>query len=589
MGIRQKTLRIDALERIDQRCAAFEEGWQRGEPRPIESLLDGVADDERDVLLAELIVLEWDYRVRRGESPTRQEYLERFQAEADVVNDALHDAKPRAGSFEPPSIADLSQRFPSLQITALLGAGGMAAVYKARQPGLDRWVAVKVLPKEHADDARFALRFTREARTLARLTHPNIVGLYEFGKVDDTYYFLMEYVDGTTLREVVAAGQLKPEQALMIVPQLCDALQYAHEKGVIHRDIKPENILLGKDGSVKIADFGLSRILGTDTEASPLTRTHQVMGTPRYMAPEQLQGSHGVDHRADIYSLGVVFYEMLTGELPVGRFAPPSQKVHVDVRLDDVVLRTLESEPQHRYQRASQIKSDVQSITSTQRPADAVTRLLDEAGSQTSQGASLAPSLQQQELAARLLVSRRELMDRVQASLRPLFRWQVLQLLLGILFVALGAWCWAPNTHLPHRLASGLLLHAYGLLLIGSAANVCTKISRVDTSAPVEQIRSMLSSVRRGYLRFAPVIGFAWWLLWIPVAVAIGFDPVLHPNSLIPSLIVGVVGIAASLWLYRHALRSEQTGAKAWRTRLAGKSLSAAETALDEIEKAAIR
>ena len=245
----------------------------------------------------------------------------------------------------------------------------MGAVYKARQTGIDRVVAIKILPEEFGNDVTFALRFTREARTLARLNHPNIVALYEFGSVGDTYYFLMEYVEGSTLRDVVNAAELTPEHALAIVPHLCEALQYAHDQSVVHRDVKPENILISVDGAVKIADFGLSRLLGSDHQQHTLTATHQVMGTPRYMAPEQLEATHNVDHRADIYSLGVVIYEMLTGELPIGRFPAPSKKVAIDVRLDDVVLRTLEKEPQRRYQSAGQIKTDVQSITSNSDPA----------------------------------------------------------------------------------------------------------------------------------------------------------------------------------------------------------------------------
>ncbi len=137
----------------------------------------------------------------------------------------------------------------------MLGAGGMGAVYKARQEGLDRVVALKFLPSEFAHNTKFSFRFTREARTLAKLNHPSIVSVYEFGHVGETFFFLMEYVDGPTLRDVVTAGELSPEQSLAIVPQLCDALQYAHENGIIHRDIKPENILLTRDGSVKIVNF----------------------------------------------------------------------------------------------------------------------------------------------------------------------------------------------------------------------------------------------------------------------------------------------------------------------------------------------
>ena len=366
MSVRQKKLPIEALERIDNRCTEFERRWVANDPPTIESVLEeDVSEDERDVLLAELIALEVDYRRRRGDDPSKQEYLDRFPGHVMAIDDAVDDSDKPTGSFVPPPIEQLSKLFPALTILELLGAGGMGAVYKARQEGLDRIVALKILPEELAHDMKFALRFTREARTLAKLNHRSIVSVHEFGKVEETYFFLMEFVDGATLRDIVQAGHLSPAHALTLVPHLCDALQYAHDNGVIHRDIKPENILIATDGSVKIADFGLSRIVGNDNEATALTGTQQVMGTLRYMAPEQLEGARGVDHRADIYSLGVVIYEMLTGELPIGRFAPPSQKVEVDVRLDDVVLRTLEKEPQRRYQHASELKSDVQSIASS--------------------------------------------------------------------------------------------------------------------------------------------------------------------------------------------------------------------------------
>jgi hypothetical protein len=203
---------------------------------------------------------------------------------------------------------------------------------------------------------------------MAKLNHQHAVTLYEFGQTDDgLYYFVMEFVDGTDLRHVILDGDLGPSQALAIVPQICEALHYAHKKGIVHRDIKPENILLDKDGNVKIADFGLAKLLDRPATAYTLTRAGQRMGTPHYMAPEQIEHPDQVDHRADIYSLGVVFYEMLTGELPLGRFAPPSKKVEVDVRLDDVVLRTLEKEPDRRYQHASEVKTDVETICSDRR------------------------------------------------------------------------------------------------------------------------------------------------------------------------------------------------------------------------------
>ena len=156
---------------------------------------------------------------------------------------------------------------------------------------------------------------------------------------------------------------MSSEQALAIVPQICEALQYAHDEGIVHRDIKPENILLDKRGRVKIADFGLAKLLGHESVDAALTGTQQVMGTLRYMAPEQMRGARQVDHRADIYSLGVVFYELLTGELPIGRFAPPSKKVQIDVRLDEIVLRALEAEPEQRYQHASDVKTAIESMS----------------------------------------------------------------------------------------------------------------------------------------------------------------------------------------------------------------------------------
>jgi tRNA A-37 threonylcarbamoyl transferase component Bud32 len=246
-----------------------------------------------------------------------------------------------------------------LEILELLGQGGMGAVYKARQPTLDRVVAVKVLPPEAGRDPAFAERFQREARALARLGHPNIVAVHDVGQAGDFYYFVMEYVDGVNLRQLLRDGQLSPEQALRIVPQICDALQYAHEEGIVHRDIKPENILLDRKGRVKIADFGLAKLLGHDAGNFTLTGSRQVMGTLYYMAPEQVERPLEVDHRADIYSLGVVFYEMLTGQLPVGRFPMPSEKAGTDAFLDSVVLRALEREPERRYQRAGEVKTAI--------------------------------------------------------------------------------------------------------------------------------------------------------------------------------------------------------------------------------------
>jgi tetratricopeptide (TPR) repeat protein/predicted Ser/Thr protein kinase len=314
---------------------------------------------------------------------------------AGAAEDTITDAKQPP--FNPPPVAELAAKFPQLEILELIGKGGMGAVYKARQKELDRIVALKILPPGIGDDPAFAGRFAREAKALAKLNHPGIVTLYEFGKADGLYFFLMEFVDGVNLRQLLHAGRISAREALAIVPQICDALQFAHDQGIVHRDIKPENILLDRRGRVKVADFGLAKIVGNVAQTSSsagsggvpaassgvtepggpvnpqagkpalhdLTDAGRVMGTPNYMAPEQVERPADVDNRADIYALGVVFYQMLTGELPGKKIEPPSSKVQIDVRLDEIVLRALEKKPERRYQQASEIKTQVETISQT--------------------------------------------------------------------------------------------------------------------------------------------------------------------------------------------------------------------------------
>jgi predicted Ser/Thr protein kinase/tetratricopeptide (TPR) repeat protein len=284
----------------------------------------------------------------------------------------------------PPAPEEIAKHFTQLEILSLLGQGGMGFVYKAHQKDLERIVALKILPPSVGDDPAFAQRFAGEAKALAKLNHPGIVTIYEFGKTNGLFYFLMEFVDGVNLRQLLANGRISSREALAIVPQICDALQYAHDQGIVHRDIKPENILLDRKGRVKVADFGLAKLIamgaessgaGPNVEASTsLTEAGKVMGTPQYMAPEQKERPTEVDHRADIYSLGVVFYQMLTGELPGKRIEPPSKKVVLDVRLDEVVLRALEKQPELRYQQASVLKTDVETIAGSAAPIPQTTK-----------------------------------------------------------------------------------------------------------------------------------------------------------------------------------------------------------------------
>ena len=264
-----------------------------------------------------------------------------------------------APAAPPPTPEELAPLFPQFEILEILGQGGMGVVYKARQKDLDRLIALKVLPTSLGREPAFAERFTREAKALASLNHPNLVAVYSFGKAGEHFWFAMEFVDGINLRQRLKAEPVDPTRSLEIVRSICEALAYAHNQGVVHRDIKPENILVDKQGRVKITDFGLAKVLGPAGDRDHLTMTHQAMGTPIYMAPEQLERPGQVDHRADIFSLGVVFYELLTGELPLGRFPVPSQKIQVDVGFDEVVLKALEKEPDRRYQTVGAVRDDV--------------------------------------------------------------------------------------------------------------------------------------------------------------------------------------------------------------------------------------
>ena len=289
-----------------------------------------------------------------------------------VLNLATENSQEQEPGSDPKPVVDavaqpheLSGKFPNLEIVSLLGRGGMGAVYLARQTSLDRIVALKVLSSGLAEDPSFTERFAREAKTLARLTHPNIVTVFDSGQTGDANYLVMEYIEGVNLRDAIVSNTIDPARSLAIVQQICDALQHAHDAGVVHRDIKPENILIDRNGLVKIADFGLAKLVQPKPEQYSLTGTRQVLGTRNYMAPEQIETPESVDHRADLYSLGVVLYELLTGELPIGKFAPPSSKSGCSKRLDDLVMRTLEKDPGKRFQQASMIGSAVRELESS--------------------------------------------------------------------------------------------------------------------------------------------------------------------------------------------------------------------------------
>ena len=248
------------------------------------------------------------------------------------------------------------------QVEGFLGQGGMGAVYKGTQTRLQRKVAIKIMRRDQGRDHGFEERFRREALAMAQLNHPNIVSVIDYGEAGPDYlYIVMEFIDGTDLVGVIQSGQMTQEMALKLLPQICDALQFAHDNGIVHRDIKPANIMLTRDGRVKMADFGLAKRF--DVESGFNTKTGTSMGTPDYAAPEQFFPSADVDHRVDIYALGVMIYQMITGTLPRGAWKPPSEKVNVDEHWDQIVSRALQTDPHDRYASVSEIKTDISGIT----------------------------------------------------------------------------------------------------------------------------------------------------------------------------------------------------------------------------------
>ena len=288
------------------------------------------------------------------------------------MNTSHSSARP--DPWQPPTPEELSGLLPGYEITALLGRGGMGAVYKGTQLSLDREVAIKLLPPDLGADPDFQARFRREAKSMAKLNHPNIVQIFDYGQTaSGQHYFIMEYVDGSDLLHLVRSGTLDAEGALNAVSQVCEALQYAHELGFVHRDIKPANILINRKGVLKVGDFGLARLVeghgdhaASINEEMGLTMTGMTMGTPHYAAPEQFDGLGHIDHRADLYSLGIMFYEMLTRDVPRGTPKAPSKKIpNLDVRIDGVVFKAMEPDPDERYQSAAALRTDIDRIRST--------------------------------------------------------------------------------------------------------------------------------------------------------------------------------------------------------------------------------
>ncbi|MGK0190636.1 MAG: serine/threonine protein kinase [Verrucomicrobiales bacterium] len=272
---------------------------------------------------------------------------------------------PKTPDWEVADVQQFKGMLPGYELTGLLGRGGMGAVYRAHQQALNRSVAIKILPAPpEADESQMAERFRNEATAMARMDHSSIVSVFDAGETaDGQLYFVMELVEGTDLESMIrTSGKLAQDNALAIVRDICEALDYAHDHGVIHRDIKPANILISRTGEIKVADFGLAKVEET-AGSLLLTRSNIAMGTPDYAAPEILNPGTVADQRADIYAVGVMLYRMLTGDMPRGMFKMPSQKSpELDKRFDDIICKAMEESREERYQSAHEISQALDEI-----------------------------------------------------------------------------------------------------------------------------------------------------------------------------------------------------------------------------------
>ncbi len=255
-------------------------------------------------------------------------------------------------AFQAPSLEFLAEKLPQYQFIGFIAQGGMGAVYKARQISLDREVAIKILPQELGEDEEFRESFTKEARAMAKLNHPNLIGVYDSGDVDGMPYIVMEYVEGSSLHDSCHGKEVEAGQAVTIVKAICDGLSDAHENGIIHRDIKPANIMLNTKAIPKIGDFGLAH-------PSDSNETGLIMGTPGYTAPEVFKDASQAGALADIYSVGMIFHQLLTGTDPAGTEGPPIEGVG-NIRLDAIWRKATQPHPQSRYGSVKEMGMELQ-------------------------------------------------------------------------------------------------------------------------------------------------------------------------------------------------------------------------------------
>jgi WD40 repeat protein/predicted Ser/Thr protein kinase len=362
-----------AARRVDEACDQFEKAWRSGGQPRLEDALAGVAEPERGPLFRELLAVELELRRGRGERPSAADYLSRFPEQAEVIGRLL-ETGPAPGPI-----------FSNYEILAELGRGGMGIVYLARQSRPERIVALKVvrteqlrsLPAEAA--ARWIERFRRETAAAAHLEHDHLVPVYESGEQDGQLFYSMRYIEGRGLHEIVRAGPLASRAAAELLEPVARAAHYAHQQGILHRDLKPHNILIEtRTGRPFVLDFGLAKRFGSEPGASTpgdaLTGTEELLGTPFYMAPEQISAPSKVGIATDVYGLGATLYHVLTGRPPFQAasvaatvhqvvqeepVAPRRLNPSVEPALETIVLKCLSKEPQRRYASAEALADDL--------------------------------------------------------------------------------------------------------------------------------------------------------------------------------------------------------------------------------------
>lgn len=375
---------VRLVKHREQVCDQFESAWQAGKRPAIEDFLPLAAGDERPHLFAELLALELEYRRDLGEDLRRDEYEARYPNYHDLLDRVINEFRDRTPLASQAHIEtdDWTQspeadahhwprEFGDYVLLREIARGGMGVVYQARQRGLDRIVAVKMILSGLFASDQAIDRFRAEATSAARLQHPGIVTVHEVGQRQGQHFFSMDFVDGTSLQEMIQQQPLPGRQAARYVMQLAEAVHFAHNRGVVHRDLKPSNVLIDTDDCPKITDFGLAKRVAGDSD---LTATGQVLGTPSYMPPEQAMGQADIGPASDIYSLGATLYAMLTGRPPFRAestaatllqvienepVAPRLLNSDIDRDLESICLKCLEKEPSRRYASAAELAVDL--------------------------------------------------------------------------------------------------------------------------------------------------------------------------------------------------------------------------------------